>query len=238
MKKELTKKDLVSAYKELDKVVGIEPPIDYDDLSLNDFETELFATYSDLVEEGDKFSKATQAVFDALTEKYGDEKPEETEEEDDEEIEEIEEVEEDNDDEEVEEEDDDEEDDDEEEEEIPVPVKKGKVKPEPVPVKKSKKVVEPEEEDDDDEEEDEKPVKVKPAKKEKKEKIKKESKAFSATMVTRQMVCDNEKVTLAEIQKELAKRGLKEQSPITINVRRMEMINAINFLRANGMLKK
>ena len=77
MAKKLTKKDLVVAYKELDKVIGIEPPIEYDELSLEEFEEELYKTYVDLVEEGDKFSKATQAVFDALTEKYGTEDEEE-----------------------------------------------------------------------------------------------------------------------------------------------------------------
>ena len=76
MAKKLTKKDLVAAYKELDKVAGIDPAIEYDELSLEEFEKELYITIDQVVEEGDKFSKATQAVFDALAEKYGTEEEE------------------------------------------------------------------------------------------------------------------------------------------------------------------
>ncbi len=156
MAKKLTKKDLVVAYKELDKVIGIEPPIEYEDLKQDEFEEELYKTYVDLVEEGDKFSKATQAVFDALTEKYGTEDEEEEDEEEEDEDEEEE-------DEDEEEEDEDEEEEDEEEEKPAPPVKKGK-KPEP----------EPEDEDEEEEEEDEKPVKKGKEKPEKKEKTKKQ----------------------------------------------------------------
>jgi hypothetical protein len=149
----LKKKDLVSAYKELDKVVGIDPAIEYDELTLPEFEKELHGSLS-LIEEGDKFSKATQAVFDALIEKYGEPGDEEEDVEDE--------------DEDVEDEDEDEdadnEDEDDDAEEEPAP-KKGKAKPEPVVVKKpaKKKVVEEddEDEDEDDEEEPAPPIKAK-----------------------------------------------------------------------------
>ena len=85
MAKKLTKKDLVAAYKELDKVAGIDPAIEYDELSLEEFEKELYITIDQVVEEGDKFSKATQAVFDALAEKYGTEEEEEEEDDDEDE---------------------------------------------------------------------------------------------------------------------------------------------------------
>jgi len=145
----LKKKDLVSAYKELDKVVGIDPAIEYDELTLPEFEKELHGSLS-LIEEGDKFSKPTQAVFDALIEKYGEPGDEEDENvEDDDENEDAED--EDNEDDDAEDEDED----DEEEEPVPAP-KKGKAKPEPVVVKKpAKKKVEVVEEDDEDEDEDE-----------------------------------------------------------------------------------
>jgi chemotaxis protein histidine kinase CheA len=135
MAKKVTKKDLVAAYKELDKVVGgVDPEIEYDGMSLEEFEEELNNTAHDLIEPTDKFSKSTQDIFDYLTEKYGtgNDDEEEIEEEDEEEIEEEEEEEE------------------EEEKPIPVPVKKGKKgnkpesEPEPEP--------EPEEEDEEDEE--------------------------------------------------------------------------------------
>ena len=158
MAKKLTKKDLVVAYKELDKVIGIEPPIEYDELSLEEFEEELYKTYVDLVEEGDKFSKATQAVFDALTEKYGTEDEEEEDEE---------------------EEDEDEEEEDEEEEKPAPPVKKGK-KPEPEPEDED-------EEEEEDEEKPVKKGKEKPEKKEKtkKQPPKKQESGESQTDVIR-----------------------------------------------------
>jgi chemotaxis protein histidine kinase CheA len=81
MSKKFTKKELVAAYKELDKVVGVSPAIDYDDLSVEDFEKELHTTADDLIEPSDKFSKATQAIFDALKEKYGEDVSEEEEDE-------------------------------------------------------------------------------------------------------------------------------------------------------------
>ncbi len=176
MAKKLTKKDLVSAYKELDKVVGIDPAIEYDELTLEEFEIELYNSL-ELIEEGDKFTKATQAVFDALTEKYGNADEDQDDEEDDEE-DEIPELDEDD---EKEEEEDDEED--EEEEPEPEPVKKGKAKgkekPKPEPKSKAKSKVKPEpepEEEDEDEDEDEDEPAPKKKGKVKEEKPKKEPK--------------------------------------------------------------
>jgi hypothetical protein len=122
MAKSLTKKELVSAYKELDKEIGIEPPIEYDELSLEEFEKELYDTVTELVEEGDTFTKATQAVFDALNAKYGDE-TEEEETEDDEQEENEEDDEEETEDEDDEEEVEDDEDEDDEEEDLTALVK-------------------------------------------------------------------------------------------------------------------
>lgn len=178
MAKKLTKKDLVVAYKELDKVIGIEPPIEYEDLKQDEFEEELYKTYVDLVEEGDEFSKPVQATFDALAEKYGNAE-EDQEDEDDDEEDEIPEPEEDEDEGEEEDEDEDEEEDEDDEEE-PEPVKpapkgkaKGKEKPKPEPKGKAKGKAkpepEPEEDEDEDDEDEDEPV-VKPVKKGKPEK--------------------------------------------------------------------
>jgi len=157
MATKLLKKDLVSAYKELDKLAGIDPAIEYNEMSDKQFEKELWQTYLELVDpEQDEFTKKTQATFDALVEKYGEELPEEEEEE------EVDEAEEEHVD------DDDEEEEEEEEEEEPAPkkkpVKKGAAK------KTKKPEPEPEEEEDDEEEEDEEEEEEKPkkAKKEKK----------------------------------------------------------------------
>ncbi len=160
MAKKVTKKDLVVAYKELDKVIGIEPPIEYEGLKQDEFEEELYKTYVDLVEEGDEFSKPVQATFDALAEKYGNAEEDQDDEEDEED--EIPEP---------DEEEDEEEDDEDDEEEEPVKPApkgkaKGKAKPEPEP-------------DDEDEDEDDEPVaksvkKGKPEKAPKVEKHKKE----------------------------------------------------------------
>jgi len=145
----ITKKELVAAYKELDKVVGgVEPAINHDELTADEFEKELYETVNDLVEEDDEFSEKTQKVFDYLAEKYGD-----AEEEEDEAEEEEDEAEEEAEDDEAEEE----AEDDEEEEPEPEPVKKGKAKkeaPVPAPKKgKAKPEPEPEEDDEDDDEE-------------------------------------------------------------------------------------
>lgn len=162
MAKKLTKKDLVVAYKELDKVIGIEPPIEYEDLKQDEFEEELYKTYVDLVEEGDEFSKPVQATFDALAEKYGNAEEDQDEDEEEDEIPEP----------------DEDEDEDEEEDEEPEPVKpapkgkaKGKEKPKPEPKGKAKGKAKPEPEPDDDEEdEDEDEPVAKPVKKGKVEK--------------------------------------------------------------------
>lgn len=163
MAKKLTKKDLVVAYKELDKVIGIEPPIEYENLKQDEFEEELYKTYVDLVEEGDEFSKPVQATFDALAEKYGNAEEDQEDEEDDEE-DEIPEPEED-------------EDEDEEEDEEPEPVKpapkgkaKGKEKPKPEPKGKAKGKTKPEPEPDEDDEDEDEDEPVKPLKKGKVEK--------------------------------------------------------------------
>lgn len=148
----LTKKDLVKAYEELDKVVGIDPAIEHKKMEQEEFEKELFDTYKDLVQEGDEFSKASQAIFDALEEKYGtaeeeeedapEEEDEEEEEEDDddapeeEEEDEEDEEEEDEDEEEEEDEEDDEEDD---EEALPDVITKLKTKDELLSVVKENK---------------------------------------------------------------------------------------------------
>jgi outer membrane biosynthesis protein TonB len=127
-KNDLTMKRLIAAYVELDKKVGVDPPVEYDEMEQEDFEQELFDIISDpeMVTEEDEFSKATEATFDLLREKYG--SPEDDEEDEEEEepapakgkkappVEE--------------------EDDDEEEEEEPAP-KKGKKAPAPVPIKKT-----------------------------------------------------------------------------------------------------
>lgn len=165
MAKKLTKKDLVVAYKELDKVIGIEPPIEYEGLKQDEFEEELYKTYVDLVEEGDEFSKPVQATFDALAEKYGNAEEDQDDEEDEED--EIPEP---------DEEEDEEEDDEDDEEEEPVkPAPKGKAKgkekpkPEPKGKAKGKAKPEPEPDEDEEDEDDDEPV-VKPVKKGKPEK--------------------------------------------------------------------
>jgi outer membrane biosynthesis protein TonB len=86
MAKKLTKRQLVAAYKELDKVIGVDPPIDYEDLSVEEFARELLETVEELVEPGDKFSDSTQAIFDQLKEEpeEPEDDPEEKEEPDDE----------------------------------------------------------------------------------------------------------------------------------------------------------
>lgn len=165
MATKLLKKDLVSAYKELDKLAGIDPAIEYDEMSDKQFEKELWQTYLELVDpEQDEFTKKTQATFDALVEKYGEELPEDEEEE--EEVDEAEEEHAGDDD------DDDEEEEEEEEEPAPKkkPVKKGTAK-------KTKKVEpEPDDEDEEEEEEEEKPKKVKKEKKAPKPKKEKKDK--------------------------------------------------------------
>jgi outer membrane biosynthesis protein TonB len=86
MAKKLTKRQLVAAYKELDTVIGVDPPIDYEDLSVEEFARELLETVEELVEPGDKFSDSTQAIFDQLKDEpeEPEEEPEEKEEPDDE----------------------------------------------------------------------------------------------------------------------------------------------------------
>lgn len=136
-KNDLTKKRLIAAYEELDKKIGIDPPIEYDEMSQEDFEQELFDIISDqeMVTENDKFSKVTEATFDLLREKFEEEEPEDDYEEEEEE-------------------------DEEDEEEEPAP-KKGKKAPAPAPApapvkgKKAPVVEEEDEEDEEDEEEDE-----------------------------------------------------------------------------------
>ena len=68
--KKLTEKQLKSAYAELDALAGIQPPIVW--LSQDQFERELHETVTDLVEPDDKFTDATQSVFDTLAEKFKD----------------------------------------------------------------------------------------------------------------------------------------------------------------------
>ena len=68
LKKEITKRQLISAYKELDKVVGIDPPIEYEDLSMEVFAKELHETADELVEPGDEFTEQTQGIFNQLKE--------------------------------------------------------------------------------------------------------------------------------------------------------------------------
>ena len=68
LKKEMTKRQLISAYKELDKVVGIDPPIEYEDLSMEVFAKELHETADELVEPGDEFTEQTQGIFNQLKE--------------------------------------------------------------------------------------------------------------------------------------------------------------------------
>jgi outer membrane biosynthesis protein TonB len=82
MTKKLTKRQLVAAYKELDKVIGVDPPIDYEDLSVEEFSRELLETVEELVEPGDKFTDSTQEIFDQLKEEP--EEPEEDDKEDEE----------------------------------------------------------------------------------------------------------------------------------------------------------
>jgi outer membrane biosynthesis protein TonB len=159
MAKKLTKRQLVAAYKELDTVIGVDPPIDYEDLSVEEFARELLETVEELVEPGDKFSDSTQAIFDQLKEEpeEPEDDPEEKEEPDDEpEEDDPEEKEEPDDEPEEDDKEDDEQDDEPEPEEKPrkrsaKPVKEEKAKPE----KKEKK--------------------EKPEKKEKKERKKKDS---------------------------------------------------------------
>lgn len=69
--KKLTEKQLKSAYAELDAIAGIQPPIVW--LSQDQFERELHETVTDLVEPDDKFTDATQSVFDTLAEKFNNE---------------------------------------------------------------------------------------------------------------------------------------------------------------------
>jgi len=66
---ELKKATLLAAYQELNDLAGIEPPITWK--TQDQFEKELHETVVQLVEPDDEFSKETQAVFDALAEKFG-----------------------------------------------------------------------------------------------------------------------------------------------------------------------
>lgn len=123
--KKLTKTALIAAHDEIDKVVGIDPPIK-EELKQEKYEKELNDTIIDLElspAEIKGFSKETQAVVAALKEKFGAEQEEEDEDEP--------------------EKDEDEEED--EEEEVVAPA----------PKKAAKKVVPVVEEDEEDEEDDE-----------------------------------------------------------------------------------
>lgn len=127
----LTKDALIKAHDEIDKEVGIEPPIDSELPSVK-YEKELFKTIGQLDLEPSEIaalSKDTQQIIKALNEKYGD---------DEEEEEEMPE---------------------EEEEKVKKPAKKAA--PAPAPKKKPTPAPEPEDEDEEeaDEEEEEEPVK-------------------------------------------------------------------------------
>lgn len=67
----LTKDILEKAYKEFDREVGVEPPLQYGNMKLEEFKHELWSTYVSLVEPEDEFSSDTQKVFDALVSEYG-----------------------------------------------------------------------------------------------------------------------------------------------------------------------
>jgi hypothetical protein len=128
MLKKVTKTMLIAAHDEIDKTVGIEPPIK-EELKQEKYEKELFDTIGELdlaPAEIKGMSKATQEVISFLNDKFG--KEDEEEEEDDEDDAEAEE----------------EEDEDDEVEVAPPP-----------PAKKGKKPVVVEEEEEEDEEEEE-----------------------------------------------------------------------------------
>lgn len=84
----ITKEQLIEAYLELDEVVGIEPPIEYEEMGLNALAKEVHETVVALVEPEDEFTAKTQKVFDLLAEMYDedddDEEPEEDDEQEDE----------------------------------------------------------------------------------------------------------------------------------------------------------
>jgi len=82
-KKVITKEQLIEAYLELDEIVGIEPPIDYEKMGLNEFANEVHETVVALVEPEDEFTAKTQKVFDLLAKMYDDNGDDDDEPEDD-----------------------------------------------------------------------------------------------------------------------------------------------------------
>lgn len=106
------------------------------------------------------------------------------------------------------------------EEEVPVPAKKGKAvkeAPAPAPKAKAEKT-------------------AKPAKAEKAPKVKKE-KSISPTYLVRYAVCENPGISIEELQKVLKKAGA-DMAPISISLRKNEMVAAIAILKEQGQLKK
>jgi len=64
----LTEKQLKNAYTELDELAGIEPPVIWS--SQEQFEKELYEVVVEFVTPSDKFTEATQSVFDTLIQKF------------------------------------------------------------------------------------------------------------------------------------------------------------------------
>ena len=130
-----------------------------------------------------------------------------------------------------------------------VPAKKVAPAKKEAPAPKGKKapVPEPEEEEEVVEDDDEpvvapkakagKPAKeTKPAKAEKAPKKVKKEGSVSPTYVVRYAVCENPKITVSELQKLCDKKGIAMQ-PISISLRRNEMLAAIKILKEQGQLK-
>ena len=217
-----TDKMLKKTAKELNDVMGLNPPIDLK--SAPDVLLKRILVAMKFIAKDDVFSADVQEVIDELRTpakkaaapapaKKGKPVPEPEPEEDDE---------------------DELVDDDEDEEEEEIPVK--------APAKKGKKAPEPEPEDDDEEPEPVKPAKKGkaapapvPVTKEKKEKVEKD-KTNSPSYVVRYEVCKNPNITDQELANILKKKGMGSLSTTSITIRRKEMLAAIEIFKDLGKL--